>query len=536
MAYAFSTQGSTPMATSSLTGKPTPGYTTGSTPASNALNVASMVAPSSASAAVTKAPTTQTTTPSTPYNASIAPVTAGLIPKSQTINNVDGSSHTVTYHAPDVQPDASIPLGSTANPQIPSASTGQGLIQTSIGNSNSGLTDAQKSAARTPEQIAQEQASQANSGSTTGMLAPQSGTPSVGTNPTPASVGGLLGNLALNPNPEIQSTIDTAAKYKADVGTALKTVGNTPGPLGNQLGRESNINSAAALQEQANAEKIQALQNLQSTQQSGLASAGGLLNPSNNFTQVSPGNIAINSQGETVAAGPQLGQPGQQYYNPGPGSTSNGFQLTGAPATDIANLSQAAADGKIGYDAALSQLSGYGTAVQNQLLPAIQKLKPDFNVSLSNAGVGTVKTGQELLTAANSANQALDTLSTAFNSLGGTQTGGIPLTNSIANWIGTNLGQSALTSYKTALADARSQLVGVLSNSGGTPTGNESTAEAYLPDNMTVGQFNQNVGSAQNPGVVRTLIQQKVNSFTGSGQQGNQPQNASSNSSSIYSF
>ena len=74
-------------------------------------------------------------------------------------------------------------------------------------------------------------------------------------------------------------------------------------------------------------------------------------------------------------------------------------------------------------------------------------------------------------------------------------------------------GDKDLQTYKTTLADARSQLLGVLNASGGTPTGNEKTALEYLPDNMTVGQFMLAVGTPEAPGTVRKLIEQKVQAF-----------------------
>lgn len=143
----------------------------------------------------------------------------------------------------------------------------------------------------------------------------------------------------------------------------------------------------------------------------------------------------------------------------------------------------------------------------------------NFNTNASNASAGTTAVGQQIQTAAQATNQALDTLSTLFNNLSPLQTQGIPLTNSLANWVGSALGSQALSQYKTNLADARSQLIGVLNSAGGTPTGNEATANQYLPDNMTKAQFDANVGTAKNPGIVRQLVAQKVSSFTGSGTQ-----------------
>jgi hypothetical protein len=163
-----------------------------------------------------------------------------------------------------------------------------------------------------------------------------------------------------------------------------------------------------------------------------------------------------------------------------------------------------------------SRLSAYGVAGTNAL-NAI--LGPNFNTNASNASAQTTATGQAIQTAATATNSALDTLGSLFENLSILQTGGIPLTDSIANWFFNKMGQTGLTQYQTALSDARSQLIGVLNASGGTPTGNEATAMQYLPDNMTAGQFQQLVGTAQNPGTARQLVQQKVSAFTNSGTQ-----------------
>lgn len=275
-----------------------------------------------------------------------------------------------------------------------------------------------------------------------------------------------------------------------------------------------NAQQLTAQQQQANAQNqvVGNANTAQSNVQSGLNQAGGLAQNQQALTQ----------SGLTSAAG--LAQPIQAPYSnqvidPQTGQPINGGSAGTLPASAqsfVSNLAQQVQNGQMTRPDAESELSAYGPAGLQALNTA---LGPNFNTNASNASASTTATGQALQTAADVANSALDTLSSSFSALPGISTGGIPATNSIANAIESALGSSALTQYKTNLDDARSQLVGVLNSSGGTPTGNEATAEAYLPDNMTVAQFNQNVGTVHNPGIVRQLIAQKVSAFTTSGNQ-----------------
>lgn len=342
------------------------------------------------------------------------------------------------------------------------------------------------------------------------------------------------------PTPPSQNNLNTATSglfNTASGNTALGQAGNAVtqkyedlinpilrGTTGQEIGDrstgtqqvgEGNAQLAAAaggaliqgLTNQENAELAGTGQALtaQSQQANALNQAGALSTPNNQFLQVPYSNQLLDSQGNPVNGG---------------GTTGT---LPAAAQSFVNSLATQVQNGQMTRDEATSQLAAYGTAGLQALNTA---LGSGFNTNASNASAATTATGQQIQTAADSTNKALDTLSSSFSALNGLQTGGIPLTNSIAQWIGSNLGDSALTQYKTNLADARSQLIGVLNSSGGTPTGNESTANQYLPDNMTPAQFTQNVGTVQNPGIVRQLIAQKVASFTGSGSQTNS--NASS--------
>jgi len=315
----------------------------------------------------------------------------------------------------------------------------------------------------------------------------------------------------------------------------------------------SGINSQITAQNQAAGASNEAAGQAQVGQglvQSGLGAAGTLAAPGTANVSVGAGNTLVNSQGQTVASGPQQLPYNQQLVNTqtgnpvsGGGAASSGGGAAGttpAAQTALAALPPAAQQavqlqaqlvqsGQSTQPEALSNLSAYGQAGTNAL-NAI--LGPNFNVNSSNASAATTATGQQLKTPSAAVNAALDTLSTTFSSLNPLETGGIPATNSIAQWIGKAMGSSALQSYNSNLADARSQLLGVLNSAGGTPTGNENTVMQYLPDDMTPTQFTTNVGTEQSPGIVRQLINQKVQAFTGSGASSQTPNTPSPSQSS----
>lgn len=248
----------------------------------------------------------------------------------------------------------------------------------------------------------------------------------------------------------------------------------------------------------------------QNQQITGLTAAGGLAAP-------------IQAPYTSQVISPITGQPIQ---------TGNSTGTTGGslnPLNNVQTYAQQVANGQMTIDQANSAL-GNNPAFTGALNQAIKTINPNFNFTQSSASSQTQGVAQQIRTAADSTNRALDTLSQGFNSLNPLQKGPIPATISLSNWIATQFGDKALTAYKTNLADARSQLIGVLNSSGGTPTGNEATAVQYLPDNMTVDQFNQNVGTTENPGIVRQLINQKVQAFSNSGLQSNQSSSSSASS------
>lgn len=314
-----------------------------------------------------------------------------------------------------------------------------------------------------------------------------------------------------------------------------------PGEIGYQTGRQAQLqNTEQQGLSQLEGQQAQ-LAAYEQPQLSALTTEAGLLGPQNQTITASPGSITTNAlTGQTYSAPTQVPYS-NQLIDPTTGQsvgggTGSGTSTLPAAAQDAVNLQiQKVQSGLSTVADAESALSAYGQAGVNALQ---QGLGSSFNTNASNASAGTTATGQQIQTAAGATNQALDTLGNLFSQLPGLQTGGIPLTNSIANVIAGALGSKGLTAYNTALADARSQLIGVLNASGGTPTGNEATTLQYLPDNMTVQQFNQLVGTAQNPGTARQLVAQKVAAFTQSGLQNGTiaPTPSTTGPTSLYDF
>lgn len=384
---------------------------------------------------------------------------------------------------------------------IPSPTQPQVQTQTPTGSS-SGYTNNQ---------------TQTNTSGTTPTITPQSGNTGL--------YGQLVEKLAgqnVQNNPDYQNQLSAyqkAVKSKADFDSKLAqkygAIENNPIPLEFQQGREQVLARQAASQDAT-------LQGAITQAQEGLGytlTGQGLTNQS--LGQATTATAPIQAPYTSQVLSPVTGQ---SIQGGGAGPAGGGLN----PLNNIDDYAQKVVNGQMTIDQATSALGG-SPAFAGALNQAITKINPNFNFTQSAASAQTQALGQQIKTAADSTNKALDTLSSSFTSLPGIQTAGIPATNSVANYIAGAFGQPSLTAYKTALADARSQLIGVLNSSGGTPTGNEATALQYLPDNMTVQQFNQNIGTPDNPGIVRQLVQQKVSSFQGSGVQG---QNQSSTGSS----
>lgn len=350
-----------------------------------------------------------------------------------------------------------------------------------------------------------------------GMVAPKTDQASYPTNPPP-TFSGLVSQIPQSAqgqgpvNPAAKAASDRVAEIEKNIGELRSHLGtNQAGYLTGGLttpvamGRAQVLGQTEAAQEQGLGIEQQAaqdqLKNELATQQQGTA-------------------------GLTTAAGliaPQLAGFNQQSFNPATGQFGGGTQgatalsqLPPQAQTAIKSYAQQVQAGQMTRADAESRLSAYGVAGTNALNEA---LGPSFNTNASNASAQTTAIGQQVQTYAQSANAALDKLTTDFGGLPAWQKLGIPGTIGIEQGIGQFFGNDKLATYLTTLHDARAQLTGVLSTAGGmTPTSAEDTAKTYLPDNMTADQLASKIEAA------KSLVQQKVQAFTQSGQQ-NQPQN-----------
>lgn len=119
-----------------------------------------------------------------------------------------------------------------------------------------------------------------------------------------------------------------------------------------------------------------------------------------------------------------------------------------------------------------------------------------------------VSQGYALQNAANSANQQLGTLQNFYNQLSPFMTGGIPVTNDIAQFIGSKLGSTAAAQYQSALTDARNQVLGVLTSTGMTATDAGQAVQTFLPDGMTPNQLQGNISALQQ------FMNQRLSAYT----------------------
>lgn len=359
--------------------------------------------------------------------------------------------------------------------------------------------------------------SSTNTGSTSSTVPTQT-TPQY-----PGVFGSLLGQTQQASQGNIpigQNAADIAAQYGQEIAriggegaraqAGYLTTGTTPVAQGNA----AVIAQTTAAQQQALAQGEQAAltgtgQQLtaQGQAQSGLSTAAGLAKPS------------PTAFGQTVF-NPTTGQ----FENAGAGGTGSNLD----PQTLATQLAPLVASGQLTFDAANAQMTG-GVAGTTALRNEILKSNPNFNFNLSASSAQTQAQGQQLQTQSATVNQALDTLTNFYSQLSPFMTGGIPLTNDIAQSIGHFLGSDKVSQFNNALSDARVQVQNILGSIGVTPTESGVIANTYLPAGMTPSQLQANIGS------LKTLIQQKVDNFVKSGQQSSSTSGTSTSSQNVIS-
>lgn len=503
MATAFNTMGATPSAPQIGPSSYSSLQAAGMTPQAKALNL-SMAGNPNTVQPINVQPSSAITGSASPQGLSVQQPTPAATPHPATAGILSALKNTTGVLA-------GLPLGNptdTATGQTPAQMAAANTTGTGAGSADpTGANNNTQSTQSSIQQTTPNQYSSTNTPTYPGLVGQT------------ANSGQNLIQNAQQDSPEVKAARVALQQSYQDEGQAIANIEGSPHTMNFAQGSENVIRNQYLQDQNAKAATLNSAVTTQGQQFTAQGTGGGLIGTAAGL------------------AAPQLAGFNQQSFNPITGqfgnSSSGGTALSQLPTqaqSAIQSYAQQIQSGSMTRADAEGRLSAYGQPGLNALN---ELLGSGFNTNASNASAGTTAQGQQIQTAAQSTNSALDTLSSAFANLNPLQTAGIPATNSIANWIGQQFGDQALQKFKTNLADARSQLIGVLNSSGGTPTGNEATAQQYLPDNMTKAQFDANVGTAQNPGIVRQLVAQKVSAFTQSGQQTNTNQNASSN---LYSF
>ncbi len=292
------------------------------------------------------------------------------------------------------------------------------------------------------------------------------------------------------------------AKLKSDYAEANKNV-QTSGIGSIMATGQGNImqNTLAtkqgALASQAGALSTQ-LGAAQAQQNIGLT---GLQNAQNAYAPITPG---YNQQ----VLNPITGQPVNQTGGSGTGAMSilppQGQQM-------VQSLAQQVNEGKMTRADAESRLSAYG---QPGIEALNQALGEGFNTNASNASAGTTAQGQQLSAAIPPANQALDMLQTAFNSLGPITGSNIPLLQQFAQNIAmqTGIGRTNVSNFQGALQEARSRIDAALAGVIGVNAAS-TQAHALLPDNMTAQELPGKIAAA------KEYLQNQLKSYQSSGSQ-----------------
>lgn len=376
--------------------------------------------------------------------------------KSHTVNNVDGSSVTQTYHAPETQGKTS--ASSNAQPLQQ-----QNTVSGSLANPNAQMQEINNGPTGT--QATEQQNTPVSANSTQ----QNSGTP------TYAGLVGSLANKSNQPSDQYTQASSKAQQYNDALSQSLANEGNdlttnrlNPIPIGDQTGREAVIESNYLKQQQALGSGFTGASTLlgaantqQGLEQTGTGAAAGLLSPGQAFAQVPYNSQLIGANGQPINGG-------------------NSGNLNDAVSNVVSQLQNS----QIGYDDAKAQLAGYGQAGLNALSQWATQNK--FNIAQSN----TLAAQQGSITPnLNYANAALDNLASAMGNLQvWGQNSNIPILGGLANYFSsqTGIGKQQTSNKAGAVGEAQQAIAAVLASvKGGTPTDYSSQSKALLPDNPT---------------------------------------------------
>lgn len=326
---------------------------------------------------------------------------------SNPYQKVSTPSTTITpsYQAPQANSQASIQTAAKANPssfdflagespqaynsRIAALVSGQGSGQTGgAGGGQSGAPQANNSSLTFPV------------ASGTGASQPN---PQPTASPAPTNAGilnQLIGNAG---NTQFSQDNANLQNLKNEQATLEQNIAGGDQPLYFKQGEMGQEQQAYQTKLAAASQATQNDIAEQGATTTALGDAASATLPANQNYAVPQGQEVINAQGQQVAAGPQLGAPGQAYYTPGQTNTSGG----GAPATAPAGYTQSAwnqyiqdyASGNFG--AIPSDVTG-NVNISGQLQAAVQSQNPGFSYnSALGAGQGaqTVASNQGTITA-----------------------------------------------------------------------------------------------------------------------------------------
>lgn len=424
--------------------------------------------------------------------------------KKTTVNNVDGSSTSTEYHAPDQTTSGLLPSNPTTIPVPTYGST---------------VTDAQGNQGIAKFDPNTGQPLQAQNST------PQTSTPPVGT--FPGIVGSLVSTSQNGSQNATQATTgllqspnqnDQISQEAKDIGTTygqniakISNYGNalagsyTNGaglaPVSQGLAGQAEQTTAAEVQGQESAENA-ALAPLnqelaaQGQAQSGLASAGGIAN-----TQQQNQQSGLTSAG--TLAQPSATSQGQTVFDPTTGKFTGGSYQD-----NLATVVQSIKNGNMGYTAGVDSLAGLSPTAKADVLAA---LGPGFDTVSSDAQAATkgsnIQTGGTATTGANATGltnsiqqeTSLNTAATNASALGSQvsealKNSGLDMTNSTdantaINNLQSRLGNAGYTQLNIAVNDARNAYGAILQATGATPTDAGQAANQNINANMSPKQI-----------------------------------------------
>ena len=427
---------------------------------------------------------TQTTTPST-----IRQKTFGLMSPTLNLNSLSGAIPAPKVSNAPTPPVSPAPVGSNvaqAAPQTPP----NGLVSSSTATPTSTIT--------------------------TGTTPPVKGL-----FPTVAS---SLATFDPFKNPVVSDAYSKAqelnkaiAESKRNEAQGTATLLRQPIPLGDQEGQARVLQDQYLKQQQALGSELQG--------QASLYGAG--------FTGTEQQKSALGTVGGLAQPAPA--EFGKTVFNPVTGQYEGGGNDF---ASSLDTFAKGMADNSINPSQIPSSVSS-NPVLFAQLIEKAKQLNPSFNPTQWQANTQAqgqalqqnVQTGLTMQRSSQSANQALDTLLTAYKGLSGMSASNIPILNQISQSVSmqSGIGREAVSAFQGALKEARAQVNTVLAPLVGVESAN-ATSNSLLPDNMIPSEIPQKVEAA------KEYLRQRVEAFTQTGGVPQYGQNNATTNTNIWSW